>query len=298
MEPSKWLPAGFSLSGRKSSRIAQSSSFKDFRSRFALRSLSVDLNDGEWKFYEGGRREEPLLLLLPAETGTAESMYRLVLALSSKGYHVIAAQHPPYFSVPEFVSGLDAFLDAVGAKYVHIMGAGMGGLLAQEYSSYRPKRVSSLVLCNSYCSVTSSSSSLVQTAGEVVSPMYQITPAFVLKNVFLNSLRVETIQVLCLSCPLHFPLRTVFDKLADVRITGGHGGVRIRRGTGLILEALVSLLSSPFRLPVLPLPIFLFSTSTMYDAGNWWTKMRRREAGLSVGKRWKVAPEVHYAGSR
>mmetsp|Transcript_26500 Transcript_26500/g.87068 ORF Transcript_26500/g.87068 Transcript_26500/m.87068 type:complete len:318 (-) Transcript_26500:124-1077(-) len=199
MEPSKWLPAGLTLSSRKPSIIAQSSAFKDFRSRFALRCLSVDLNDGEWRFYEGGNRDEPLLLLLPAETGTAESMFRLFLSLSSKGYHVITAQHPPYLSPAEFLSGLDAFLDSVGAKVVHIMGAGLGGLLAQQYSSYRPKRVASLVLCNSFCSLSSSSSSssssLAQTAGGMVSPMYQITPTFVLKNIMQSSLRVETIQM-------------------------------------------------------------------------------------------------------
>ncbi|KAJ1470017.1 hypothetical protein T484DRAFT_1849506 [Baffinella frigidus] len=78
--------------------------------------MAVDLNQGEWRYFEGGARDVPLLLCLPGASGTAESMFRIMQGLCPKGYRVISAQHPPYYTVNEFVLGLDAFLDAVEAS--------------------------------------------------------------------------------------------------------------------------------------------------------------------------------------
>ena len=120
---------------RGKSSLGQSEQFKSFRSTYALRQLAVDLNDGEWRFYDGGPKDTPVLLCLPGASGTAECFYRMMDGLCPKGYRVVAAQHPPYFTINEFVIGMDAFLDALEVPSVHILGAALGGLLAQQVSA-------------------------------------------------------------------------------------------------------------------------------------------------------------------
>jgi maspardin len=172
-----------SIECRGKSSLGQSEQFKTFRSTFALRQLAVDLNDGEWRFYDGGPKNTPLLLCLPGASGTAECFYRLMDGLCPKGYRVVAAQHPPYYTLNEFILGMDAFVDALEASSVHIFGASLGGLLAQQYAIARPKRVASLILCNSFYSTTA----YAPTAGSLATSMYQVTPYFVLKNMILSS---------------------------------------------------------------------------------------------------------------
>ncbi len=70
-------------------------------------------------------------------SGTAECLFRQINGLCPKGYWVIAAQHPPYYSINEFIVGVDAFLDAVNAGEVHIFGVSLGGFLAQQYCIHR-----------------------------------------------------------------------------------------------------------------------------------------------------------------
>ena len=43
----------------------------------------------------------------------------------------------------------------ISAFQVHIFGTAFGGFLAQMYAKNRPRRVESLILCNSYCDSTS-----------------------------------------------------------------------------------------------------------------------------------------------
>jgi len=124
-----------------------------------------------------------VLLCLPGASGTAECFYRVMDGLCKKGYRVVAAQHPPYYTINEFILGMDGFLDALEAPSVHILGASLGGLLAQQYSIARPKRVSSIILCNSFYSTKAFEPS----AGSVVTSMYAVTPYFVLKNMLLTS---------------------------------------------------------------------------------------------------------------
>jgi len=156
-----------------------------------------------------------VLLCLPGASGTAECFYRIMDGLCPKGYRVVAAQHPPYYTINEFVLGMDAFLDSLEvylqesrggvegparlsralaaapvsqygflqAPSVHILGASLGGLLAQQYAIARPSRVSSIMLCNSFYSTTS----FIPTAGSMVTSMYAVAPYFVLKNMLLSS---------------------------------------------------------------------------------------------------------------
>eukprot|EP00291_Cryptomonas_curvata_P019739 CAMPEP_0172176834 /NCGR_PEP_ID=MMETSP1050-20130122/15065_1 /TAXON_ID=233186 /ORGANISM="Cryptomonas curvata, Strain CCAP979/52" /LENGTH=313 /DNA_ID=CAMNT_0012849215 /DNA_START=95 /DNA_END=1033 /DNA_ORIENTATION=- len=163
--------------------ISTSPEFKSFKGTYALKQIAVDLNEGEWRYYEGGPKDVPLLLCLPGASGTAETLFRQVAGLCPKGYRVIAAQYPPYFTINEFVVGLDAFLDAAQADEVHVFGASLGGFLAQQYCLHRPKRVSSLILCNSFFSTSTFS----KTGGGMMTPVYQFMPYFMLRTMLLSS---------------------------------------------------------------------------------------------------------------
>ncbi len=50
------------------------------------------------------------------------------------------------FQIEEYVTDIDAVLQALGVERVHLFGHSWGGLLAQIYAGYRPDRVRSLFL--------------------------------------------------------------------------------------------------------------------------------------------------------
>lgn len=54
-------------------------------------------------------------------------------------------------SFTSILKGLDLFIDRLKVSKCHLLGEGFGGYLAQCYAQYRPAKVASLVLCNSYC---------------------------------------------------------------------------------------------------------------------------------------------------
>ena len=124
---------------RGKSALGQSEQFKSFRSTFALRQLAVDLNDGEWRFYDGGPKKTPVLLCLPGASGTAECFYRIMDVLCKKGYRIVSAQHPPYYNINEFVIGTHAceravFVPASHASYASLSGQALPLELALIYS--------------------------------------------------------------------------------------------------------------------------------------------------------------------
>ena len=49
-------------------------------------------------------------------------------------------------TIEDMASDIDALLTVVGIEKVHLMGSSMGGMIALEYASINPKRVSSLIL--------------------------------------------------------------------------------------------------------------------------------------------------------
>lgn len=54
-------------------------------------------------------------------------------------------------SFVSLLKGLDLLIDRLKIPKCHMMGEGFGGYLAQCYAQYRPVRVASLILVNSYC---------------------------------------------------------------------------------------------------------------------------------------------------
>ncbi|CAD7924509.1 unnamed protein product [Amoebophrya sp. A25] len=120
----------------------------------------------EWDFYRLGGEEDFSLnldpvIFLPPESSSIEVFFLLIDALAAKGYKCIAAQHPSsIYTMEDFVAGFGLFLDHIQARRCHLFGAGLGGYLAQTYATKSPRRVASLMLCNTFSETPYSSMGL------------------------------------------------------------------------------------------------------------------------------------------
>eukprot|EP00824_Muranothrix_gubernata_P017170 TRINITY_DN35368_c0_g1_i1.p1 TRINITY_DN35368_c0_g1~~TRINITY_DN35368_c0_g1_i1.p1 ORF type:complete len:345 (+),score=73.87 TRINITY_DN35368_c0_g1_i1:1-1035(+) len=155
-------------------------SFHRFREWVALQRVDSGLGDDEvWKYYDFGPKNVAPLVCLAGASGTAEVFHKQFLSLCPKGYRVIAIQQPAVWTHNEWVHSLDRFFDTLSLPTVHLFGASLGGFLAQLYAQYRPSRVGSLVLCNTFCSTRYFRSNSFATS--LVSWM----PSFLLKRTIL-----------------------------------------------------------------------------------------------------------------
>ncbi|XP_068212331.1 maspardin-like [Palaemon carinicauda] len=136
------------------SDFSQSEEYKSFRSTVPLRQIVVD-NDAlkVWKLYDAGPRcvRSPLVCLPPV-SGTADAFYKQMLPLTARGYRVISVEYPVYWSVNEWCEGFRRLLDILEIDRAHILGASLGGFLAQKFAELTSNcpRVASLILCNSF----------------------------------------------------------------------------------------------------------------------------------------------------
>ncbi|XP_046404578.1 maspardin-like [Ischnura elegans] len=136
------------------SDLCQSNEYLSFRSNIPLRRIAVDSDSTKvWKLYDSGPKTvaNPLICLPPV-SGTADIFFKQILALHAKGYRVISAEHPVYWTVKEWNEGFKKLIDHLGCRQVHIFGASLGGFLAQKFAEYTANcpRVASLILCNSF----------------------------------------------------------------------------------------------------------------------------------------------------
>ncbi|KAG8229414.1 hypothetical protein J437_LFUL000935 [Ladona fulva] len=136
------------------SDLSQSQEYLSFRSNIPLRRIVVD-SDGSkvWKLYDSGPKTVATpLVCLPPVSGTADVFFQQILALNAKGYRIISAEHPVYWTLQEWNEGFRKLIDHLGCKKVHIFGASLGGFLAQKFAEYtiNHPRVASLILCNSF----------------------------------------------------------------------------------------------------------------------------------------------------
>lgn len=122
------------------------------------------------------------IIFLPGTTSGAEAFFYQLDALSSKGYKCLSCQYPPYYTVDDWIEGFERFLDVIKAERVHIFGVSLGGFLAQSYAVTYPKRVCSLMLCNSFTSTASFADSM---AGFV--SLVHITPTNVIRGMLIDN---------------------------------------------------------------------------------------------------------------
>ena len=109
-------------------------------------------------YYEVHGQGEPLLLI--SGLGANIGCWYAQIADFSKGYRTIIFDNRgagytdkpnlPY-SIRMFVDDAIGLLDKLGIPKAHILGASMGGMIAQEMSLNYPERVKSLTLCCTHC---------------------------------------------------------------------------------------------------------------------------------------------------
>jgi pimeloyl-ACP methyl ester carboxylesterase len=106
-------------------------------------------------YYEehGDPKAEPVLMIM-GFTGNAAAWAPQVPALAAR-YHIIAldnrgagrsAQPPGAYTMQQMAADAAGVLDAAGVESTHIIGASMGGMIAQEFALQYPQRVRTLVL--------------------------------------------------------------------------------------------------------------------------------------------------------
>src|ERR1700748_2689937 len=110
-------------------------------------------NEGAELYWTSQGSGMPMLLIMGLSF-THEMWYRLLPTLTER-YRVIlfdnrgmgrsSVPNAPY-SIPQMARDAAAVLKAAGASAAHVMGASMGGMIAQELALRQPKLVRSLIL--------------------------------------------------------------------------------------------------------------------------------------------------------
>ena len=160
--------------------ILHSTEFVNFKAHIPLTRIATSATQS-WSYYEIGSKSITPLILLHGSSGTPAVYYQQLLALSSRGYRVISASWPPYWTVKEWVDGFLAFLDAMHIERAHVFGASLGGMLALQFATEHPSRVDSLILCNAFVDTLPFVKSALWTQS-----LY-FMPEFVVKEVMLQS---------------------------------------------------------------------------------------------------------------
>ncbi|XP_002992732.2 maspardin [Selaginella moellendorffii] len=154
--------------------------FLHFKAHVPLRHIWV--GNKHWRYYQSGPKLLPPLVCLGGTSSTAEVFYKIILSLSAKGYHVIAADAPPVWSHQEWIASFEKFLDQIGAHHVHLYGTSLGGYLSQLFAQQRPRRVKSLLLSNTFLETHTFAS------GTSWKPLISWTPEFMLKRYILSGI--------------------------------------------------------------------------------------------------------------
>jgi pimeloyl-ACP methyl ester carboxylesterase len=115
-------------------------------------------NNGVKVYWEEEGQGEPLLLIMGL--GYTLDMWHRVKPLVRDRFRVISFDNrgvgktdvpPAGYSIGDMADDAAAVLDAAGADTAHILGASMGGMIAQELALKHPQRVRSLILGCTAC---------------------------------------------------------------------------------------------------------------------------------------------------
>ena len=110
-------------------------------------------NDGTRIYWDEAGQGAPVLLIMGL--GWASNMWHRTRPLLARRYRTIAfdnrgagrsAVPPGPYSIAAMAADAAAVLDAAGIDSAHLVGASMGGMIAQEFALQYPARVRSLVL--------------------------------------------------------------------------------------------------------------------------------------------------------
>ncbi|XP_044016976.1 maspardin-like isoform X1 [Aphidius gifuensis] len=178
------------------SEFSRSKEYQSFRSSVPLKKIVVDTNGTKkfyfkgWKIYDSGPKTiKSPLICLPPVSGTADIFFKQILSLGAKGYRVISAEPPVYWSIDEWCEGFRKLMDYMELDRVHLFGASLGGFLAQKYAEVNAHcpRVVSLILCNTFTdtSVFSYNDSAA---------IFWILPSLVLKKMLMGNFSTDRVD--------------------------------------------------------------------------------------------------------
>ncbi|XP_075536203.1 maspardin-like isoform X3 [Dermacentor variabilis] len=198
------------LSSKSSSEISQSPEYASFRATIPQRKVIVDEGGSKvWTYYDHGPRSISCpLVCLPPISGTADVFFRQIMALTARGYRVISLEYPVYWTMREWVAGFRKLLDHLQLDKVHVLGASLGGFLAQKFAeaTHTCPRVHSLVLCNSF-----SDTSIFSYTDTAV--LFWLFPAVVLKRMVMGSYSLHPVPN-DIADSIDFMVEKVFDSSA------------------------------------------------------------------------------------
>ncbi|XP_077299590.1 maspardin-like [Arctopsyche grandis] len=174
------------------SEVAQSAEYLSFRSSVPLRRIVVDSDTSKgWRIFDTGPKSVRCpLICLPPVSGTADVFFKQILSLAGRGYRVIAAEPPVYWSVKEWCDGFKRLIDYLELDKIHIFGASLGGFLAQKFAEHTVNcpRVASLILCNAFTDTSVFSYNYS-------SALFWILPSLVLKRMVMGNFNNEKVDL-------------------------------------------------------------------------------------------------------
>ncbi|VUZ52832.1 unnamed protein product [Hymenolepis diminuta] len=104
--------------------------------------------------YDTGPREISCpIVCLPPTTCDASIFYKVQTFLSNEKFRIISMNYPETYTTNAFCEVFLKLLDELHLVAVHIVGASLGGFLAQKFCEFcaaSSGRVKSLILCNTY----------------------------------------------------------------------------------------------------------------------------------------------------
>jgi 2-hydroxy-6-oxonona-2,4-dienedioate hydrolase len=146
--------------GRKLRRIDMASTIWGDLFDVAFCQRWVNANGVRTRVIETGQRGQPVLILLPGQTGHAEAYMRNIGPLGEH-FHTLAidpigcgfSDKPecPYL-IADYVEHLKDFMDTEGIERAHISGESIGGWVALRFATTYPDRADKLILntCGGY----------------------------------------------------------------------------------------------------------------------------------------------------
>ncbi|CAN1834195.1 SPG21 [Linum perenne] len=161
--------------------LAAPGDYVHFKSQVPLHKIPI--GSKQWRYYDFGPKMVPPLICLPGIAGTADVYYKQIMALSMKGYRVISVDIPRVWNHMEWIQAFEKFLDVIDVRHMHLYGTSLGGFLAQIFAQYRPRRVKSLVLSNSFLDTRSFAAAMPW------APFVSWTPSFLLKRYVLTGIQ-------------------------------------------------------------------------------------------------------------
>jgi maspardin len=104
-----------------------------------------------WSFRRtpGQGTEATTILMLPGIQGGGDVFFDTALRLGA-ALPLLTVDAPDLDDVSTMTAATAAFLDALGLQRVHILGASLGGYLAQAFALAHPERVDQLLIANGF----------------------------------------------------------------------------------------------------------------------------------------------------